>query len=391
MWSGGEPSPVVAPGVCFAAATFDRMIRRIGNTAVRSPRQPNAPGRPAVRLTAAVTLAAGGLAGAAAQQPGPVSERLLYVCVQDDAAVAVVDMESLTTVSVIRLDALGFGPRAAPHDIAVAPDGRHWYVSLVGEHRVLRFDGENNLVGSTGMETPGMLRLAPGGDLLAVTRSMSAVDPPRWVGIAETSGMVLDEVDVLFPRPHGLAIHPDGRFAYAASLATNQVATIDLASGRVGVTDVPGPPHALVQMAVSGDGQTLVVTAELSGELLVFGLEDPSAPTAVASVPLGARPFDPVFSPDGASVWIPLKGADEVAVVERAAWSVSARITGEGIHEPHAVEFSPDGQRAFVTNSAPPGADARARLVIIDTRTREPEAALPLGSNLTGMGRRGAS
>ena len=391
MWSGGEPSPVAAPGVCFAAATFDRMIRRIGKTVVRSPRQPNAPGRPAVRLTAAVTLAAGGLAGAAAQQPGPVSERLLYVCVQDDAAVAVVDMESLTTVSVIRLDALGFGPRAAPHDIAVAPDGRHWYVSLVGEHRVLRFDGENNLVGSTGMESPGMLRLAPGGDLLAVTRSMSAVDPPRWVGIAETSGMVLDEVDVLFPRPHGLAIHPDGRFAYAASLATNQVATIDLASGRVGVTDVPGPPHALVQMAVSGDGRTLVVTAELSGELLVFGLEDPSAPTAVASVPLGARPFDPVFSPDGASVWIPLKGADEVAVVERAAWSVSARITGEGIHEPHAVEFSPDGQRAFVTNSAPPGAEVPARLVVIDTRTRELEAALPLGSNLTGMGRRGAS
>ena len=304
---------------------------------------------------------------------------------------AVVDMESLATVSVIRLDALGFGPRAGPHDIAVAPDGRHWYVSLVGEHRVLRFDGENTLVGSTGMETPGMLRLAPGGDLLAVTRSMSAVDPPRWVGIAETSGMVLDEVDVLFPRPHGLAIHPDGRFAYAASLATNQVATIDLASGRVGVTDVPGPPHALVQMAVSADGQTLVATAELSGELLVFGLEDPSAPTPVASVPLGPRPFDPVFSPDEASVWIPLKGADEVAVVERETWSVSARIAGEGIHEPHAVEFSPDGRRAFVTNSAPPGANVPGRLVVIDTRTRELEAALPLGSNLTGMGRRGAS
>lgn len=367
------------------------MIRRIWRAAARLPRQANAPPGPAVRLTAVAALAAGGLSGAHAQQPGPVSERLLYVCVQDDATVVVVDMESLATVSVIRLDALGFGPRAGPHDIAVAPDGRHWYVSLVGEHRVLRFDGENTLVGGTGMETPGMLRLAPGGDLLAVTRSMSAVDPPRWVGIAETSGMVLDEVDVLFPRPHGLAIHPDGRFAYAASLATNQVATIDLASGRVGVTDVPGPPHALVQMAVSADGQTLVATAELSGELLVFGLEDPSAPTPVASVPLGARPFDPVFAPDEASVWIPLKGADEVAVVERETWSVSARIAGEGIHEPHAVEFSPDGRRAFVTNSAPPGANVPGRLVVIDTRTRELEAALPLGSNLTGMGRRGAS
>ena len=391
MWSGGERSSVAAPGVCFAAAAFGRMIRRIRRATARLPRQEKAPAGPARRLAAAALLVAGGLSGAAAQQPGPISEHLLYVCVQDDAVVAVVDMESLATLSVIRLDALSFGPRAGPHDIAVAPDGRYWYVSLVGEHRVLRFDAENRLVGSTGMETPGMLRLAPGGDLLAVTRSMSAVDPPRWVGIAETSGMVLDEVDVLFPRPHGLAIHPDGRFAYAASLATNQVATIDLASGRVGITDVPGPPHALVQMAVSADGRTLVATAELSGELLVFGLEDPSAPTVVGSVPLGARPFDPVFSPDGASVWIPLKGADEVAVVERAAWSVSARIAGDGIHEPHAVEFSPDGRRAFVTNSAPPGAEVPAQLVVIDTRTHELEAALPLGSNLTGMGRRGAS
>ena len=391
MWSGGEPSSVAAPGVCFAAAPFGRMIRLIRWAAARLPRQANAPLGSAGRLTSVAALAAGSLSGAVAQQPDPVSEHLLYVCVQDDAAVAVVDMESLATVSVVRLDALGFGPRAGPHDIAVAPDGRHWYVSLVGEHRVLRFDGENSLVGSTAMETPGMVRLSPGGDLLAVTRSMSAVDPPRWVGIAETPGMVLDEVDVLFPRPHALAIHPDGRFAYAASLATNQVATIDLASGRVGITDVPGPPHALVQMAVSADGRTLVATAELSGELLVFGLENPSAPTAVASVPLGARPFDPVFSPDGASVWIPLKGADEVAVVERAAWRVSARIAGDGIHEPHAVEFSPDGRRAFVTNSAPPGAEVQARLVVIDTRTQELEAALPLGSNLTGMGRRGAS
>ena len=390
MWSGGEPSTWAAPGAWFGAAAPGRMILRVRRAAARSPRQANAPPGRAARLAAAAALAAGGLSGAAAQQPGPISERLLYVCVQDDAAVAVVDMESLATVSVIRLDALGFGPRAAPHDIAVAPDGRHWYVSLVGEHRVLRFDGEDSVVGSAGMETPGMLRLAPGGDLLAVTRSMSAVDPPRWVGIAETSGMVLDEVDVLFPRPHGLAIHPDGRFAYAASLATNQVATIDLASGRVGITEVPGPPHALVQMVVSGDGRTLVATAELSGELLVFGLGDPSSPSAVVSVPLGARPFDPVFSPDGASVWIPLKGADEVAVVERASWSVSARIAGEGIHEPHAVEFSPDGRRAFVTNSAPPGAEVPARLVVIDTRTRQLEAALPLGSNLTGMGRRGA-
>ena len=349
-----------------------------------------------LRRIALATLVAAGLPGAALdgfvaeRRLDPVPERWLYVCIQEDAVIAVVDMEALETVAVIRLDALGFGPRAAPHDIAVAPDGRHWYVSLVGGHRVLRFDEENRLAGSVEMETPGLLRLGPAGDLLAVTRSMSAVDPPRWVGLAETFGMDVEEIDVLFARPHALAIHPEGRFAYTASLAVNQVATIDLASGRVEVTEIPGPPHALVQMAISGDGRLLLASAELSGRLLVFTLEDPSSPRLVTSVALGPRPFDPVFSPDGQSVWVPLKGADEVVVLERAEWSVTARIRGEGIHEPHAVEFSPDGGRAFVTNAAPAGASGPARLVVIDTRTREIEASLPLGSNLTGMGRRGA-
>ena len=348
------------------------------------------------RRIAFAALVVAGLPGAvlagsvAAPRPDPVPERWLYVCIQDDAAIAVVDMEALETVAVIRLDALGFSPRAAPHDIAVAPDGRYWYVSLVGEHRVLRFDEENRLAGSFEMETPGMLRLDPAGERLAVTRSMSAVDPPRWVGLVETSRMDVEEIDVLFPRPHALAIHPEGRFAYTASLATDQVATIDLGSGHAEIMELPGPSRALVQMAVSADGRTLLASAELSGELLVFTLEDSSSPRLVTSVSLGSRPFDPVFSPDGESVWVPLKGADEVVVLDRAEWSVSARIRGDGIREPHAVEFSPDGGRAFVTNAAPAGEGGPARLVVIDARTRELEASLPLGSNLAGMGRRGA-
>ncbi len=52
----------------------------------------------------------------------------------------------------------------------------------------------------------------------------------------------------------------------------NQIASIALADDRVEVTNVAGPTHSLVQFAMSRDGKTLVGTAEISGQLLVFDL-----------------------------------------------------------------------------------------------------------------------
>ena len=334
----------------------------------------------------------------AAQTATPISERFLYVCVQDDASIAVIDMDALEVVTLIRLTELGLPAQSAPHDVAVAADGRHWYVSLVGEHRVLQFDGENRLVGSFEMETPGMVGLDPSGEVLMVSRSMSAANPPRLVGFASTPDMDLEELDVVFPRPHAVALGLDGRFAYTASLGTNQLASIELASQRVELVEVPGPPHAFVQIAISPDGGTLVASGEFSGELVVFDLDDPAHPELVTSLALGPRPFDPVFSLDGRTVWIPIKGADEVAIVETADWTVLDRIRGDGLRRPHAIEFSPDGGRAFVSNNAAEPSEltrgasepstASARLVVIDAERREIETTLELGRNLTGLARR---
>ncbi len=343
--------------------------------------------------TIAFCLGAALSTGLAAQEPIPAT--LLYVCIQDDAAVAIVDMDALEVVEIVRLSELGYGPNAAPHAIAVSSD--HWYVSLIGEHRVLQLDAGNRLVATAEMETPGMVALDPTGARILVTRSMSATNPPRLLGFGGARPLDLDELDVLFPRPHAVAIAPSGRVAYTASLAVNQLAIIDLDSDDVELVDVPGPAQAFVQLAVSPDERTLVASGEISGQLLVFELDDSGRPTSSTSLDLGERPFDPVFSPDGREVWVPIKGANEVVVVETQGWTVRDRISSAGLSQPHAIEFSPDGRRAFVTNNggAPVELDhgaahssgGAAQLVVIDSETREVEATLELGSNLTGLGR----
>ena len=203
---------------------------------------------------------------------------LLYVAIQGDAHVAVVDMASLEEVARVDLQALGFSENAKPHHIAVEPDGSHWYLSLIGENRVLKFDRDNHLVDQAEFEVPGMLAVHPSRDLLLVGRSMSAVNPPERIGAIRRSDMDVEEVDVFFPRPHAIAVSSDGERVYTASLAVNQLGAVDLETLDLALEDLEGPVHTLVQFAVSPDGSTLVGTAQLTGQLLIFDLTDPNQP-----------------------------------------------------------------------------------------------------------------
>ena len=346
--------------------------------------------------TALTALAAVGalLTGAAlSAQSAP----LLYVCVQDDAKIAVVDMAKASVVRTIDLTALGFTATAKPHYIVSEPDGSAWYVSLIGAGRVVKFDRQDRIVGQFEMETPGMLALA-GGNRLVVSRSMSAVNPPKRVAVIDRKTMTGDEIDVLFPRPHPVAVAGD--FAFTASLGTNQIASISLVDDKVQIVDVPGPTHAFVQFALSPDQKTLVVSTEVSGRLLAFDLAPPAKPALRASVEIGKMVFDPVFTPDGRFVWVPVKMNDEIAIVDVSTWQVTARLKDPAFKQPHQIVFSPDGRTAFVSNNnkmdhmadpahaghTMPGTDAAAPLVVVDVAARAVTKSLPLGKNLTGMG-----
>jgi len=334
--------------------------------------------------------------GAAAGQTVIPRERL-FVCVQDDAKVAVIDMATLTVEHTIDLQTLGFPATAKPHFIVVDPDRRHWYVSLIGANTVVKFNAAHEVVAKFEMETPGMLALSDANQLV-VTRSMSAVNPPKRVAILDRATMQGDEVDILFARPHPLAI--SGTYAYTGSLGVNQIAAISLDTERVSIIPVTGPTHSFVQFAVSPDGNTLVGSAEVSGQLLVFDITDRATPVLKTTLPLGKMAFDPVFTPDGSSVWVPVKMDNVIAVIDTKTWTETRRITSESFQQPHQIVFSADGRTAFITNNNKmdhmadpahaghdmPGSDAPAALSILEVATGRTLKSLTLGKNLTGIG-----
>ena len=330
-----------------------------------------------------------------AQQPD-----ILYVCVQDEAKVAVVDMTARKVLRTIDFQALGFPATAKPHYVVVEPDGSHWYVSLIGANRVLKMDRQDKIAGQYEMETPGMLALS-GAKQLVATRSMSAVNPPKRVAIVDRTTMKGEEVEVLFARPHPMAA--TSTYAYTGSLGVNQVASISLADQKVNVTNVAAPGiHSLVQFTLTRDGRTMLGTGDVSGQLIQFDLSQPATPRVTKTIVVGKMAFDPVLTPDEKFVWVPVKSSNEIVVIDAAAWKEVARIKDPRLQQPQQVVFSPDGTTAFVTNNnkmdhmadpahagheMPAGGDGMASLVVINTKTHKVEGAIPLGKNLTGMGR----
>jgi DNA-binding beta-propeller fold protein YncE len=315
---------------------------------------------------------------------------------QDDATVSIIDVNSRALVEMLDLRRYGFGDNAKPHHVQVEPDGGAWYVTLIGAGKVLKLDRSNRLLGSATLQVPGLIALHPTQDLMFVGRSMSAVNPPPRMAVIRRSDMkLLDEVDLLFPRPHGIAAHPGGKQVYVASLGTDQVAAVGVADHKVRLVDVPGPSHGLVQAAVSPDGLWLAVTAELSDGLVIFDLANPAAPKLARTIHLPDGPFEPLFTGDGRWIFVTCLGANRVVVVDTRDWQVVDVLDHEAFAQPHGVALSPDGRWVFVSNRHQLGGahehhggkpTGKGTVLAICAATRTPDKVITVGNYAAGTG-----
>jgi YVTN family beta-propeller protein len=360
-------------------------------------------------LIAAIAVVAPAGAGTAIGQEAAGSPvDYVYVANQGAATVSVIDPFVDRVIRTIDLQALGYTANAKPHHVAVEPDGTALYVSLIGDGFVVKLGPDGTQLGRAPFEAPGMLALDPHSESLWVGRSMMAVSPPQRIGRIDRSDMVIEEVDVFFDRPHALALSPDGRHVYSASLAGNDIAAIDVADERVQPTRLDGPTHVFVQFAMAPDGRAMVTGGELTSTLLVLDLGDPMRPVPVAELEVGALPWHPVFSPDGARVYVGNRGANTVTVIRTSDWQVEAVIEDPSFAEPHGSAITPDGRKLYVSNrnvrdpmagageermshadmshGDAAGPTRPGRVSVVDTSSLEVVATIETGAYAAGMG-----
>jgi len=332
--------------------------------------------------------------GASAQSSEPSQQ--IYVCNQGSATISVINAATLSITDTVDLQELGFSPNAKPHHAVAEPDGSFWYVTLIGENRVLKFNRDNELIAQAEMEVPGLMALHPEESLLYVGRSMSAVNPPQSYAVINRSDMkVTNEVDLFFNRPHAITTTPDGQWSFIGSLSSNQILSINTDEDQTNLTTVDGDTHVFVNFAIHPDGNTMVATGQISGELLVFDISDPMNPEVINIIKTGAMPWHPVFSPDGNYVYFGNKGDHTVSVVNMENRTVDAVIEGDGLAQPHGAALSRDGKYLFITNNnldatyQPGGISTEnpsGTVVVINTESRTIEKILNVGNYPSGIG-----
>ncbi|MGD8494579.1 MAG: YncE family protein [Gemmatimonadales bacterium] len=314
---------------------------------------------------------------AATRTADQAQHQYLYVTNQSSATVTVIDMETDEVVDTVDLQALGFSANCKPHDIAVEPDGSFWYVSLIADGFVLKFDRDNELVGRAPFETPGLLQLDPSSDLLYVGRSMAAVNPPQRIGVIERPTMDIDEVDVFVARPHALAVSHDGKYVYTASLATNDMVVYRPETGESEVIHVPGTdehPHTFVDFEVSPDGRSLIATTEMTSKLLVMDETKPATIPIVHTTDVPQSPWHPAFSPDGSRLYFGNLRANAVTFIDTSDWSIARVVEDPRFAQPHGIAVSADGKKLYVGNRNTSAKDEDGNAVdgfvaVIDTST----------------------
>lgn len=325
-------------------------------------------------------------------------EGVLYVCNQLDATVSVIDQTAQVVIRTVDLQQQGFTANARPHHVVVEPDGSYWYVSLIGDNKVAKFDRENRLVATAPLETPGMLALDPESDLLFASRSLSAVNPPTSIGVIRRSTMQVEERPVVFPRPHAMVFN--NGYVYTASAGANQVIALNAETGETAFVAVEGPVQGFVQHALSPDGTRMATAGQLSGQLLLFDTTDPQVPHLLRTVEVGRSPWHPHFTPNGQHVYVSNLGSNSVSFLDAATWTLVQNIVHPGLAEPHDTMISPDGRYVFVSNrnstrayiprhNFGPGRADRGTLAVIDTQTNEVVKVLELGRYVTGIGMAG--
>lgn len=330
------------------------------------------------------------------ERSASVEDQRIYVCNQGAATLSVIDVESNEIVDHIDLQELGFSANAKPHHTVAEPDGSYWYVTLIGENRVLKFNRENELVDQAEMEVPGLIALHPTRDQLLVGRSMSAVNPPQSIGVINRSDMTLQrEIDTFFARPHAIANTPDGAWTFVASLAENQLLSLNNETDETDLTNFGGKTHVFVDFAISPDGNTMVVTGQVTGKLLILDIQNPAAPTVTDTIDVNAEPWHPVFSSDGQYVYFGNKGAHTVTVVDMETRTVDT-IEGKGLAQPHGSALSADGKYLYISNnnrqgtyeasSANASGDPPGTITVINTETHEIEKVIEVDAYPTGIG-----
>lgn len=301
------------------------------------------------------------------------SKDKVYVALEEDSAVAVIDVQSKKLIKKISLDS-DDGQEFMAHNVQVAPDGKSVWVTA----NAMKEDMHGSLIipkaaaGTISEQTSELVVIDPLTDAivkriplgveLELAHVVLAPDSKIALATSQEKGFVfvLDaERGELIKKitfdsssePHGIRITPDGSKAYVALMKGKAMVEISMADYTVSSIPLDGQA---VQTAVTPDGKKVIVTLYDTKKLAVYTIADKTIQEIV--LPEGSKgPLQLYPTLDSGFVYVADQGyylkqpdGEKVYKVDLSTGKVVAEITAG--KAPHGVVVSSDGAYIFITN-----------------------------------------
>ena len=232
-----------------------------------------------------------------------------------------------------------------PHGVAVAPDGKHWFVSIAHGNpygMLAKYTTDTNeLVGTVELGMfPATMEISDRTGLLYVVNFNLHGDMiPSTVSVVEPEDMIrFDDIPTGI-MPHGSRISPDGKKQYHVSMMTDEL--IEINAERMEVS-------RRLKLSKSGSGG---MDMEMSSEDH-SGMDHSSMDHS--SMNHGEMIHKPVEKPTWADphptkplVYVAANGSNELLEIDIQKWQITRRFeTGKA---PYNLEVSPDGKLVVVS------------------------------------------
>jgi YVTN family beta-propeller protein len=215
---------------------------------------------------------------------------------------------------------------------------------------------------------------ASSGSLAAESDSFNLTVPSVWygndlgtaVGVIDPYTNTVDTAIVAGARPYGIAITPDGLFAYTANRGAGSVTVIATTTYGVVTTISVGVEPIWVMM--TPDGAHAYVSNR--GDNTVSVIET-ATNSVIDTIQVGPIPDKGAVTPDGRFVYVPNWGSNFVSVIEVASNTVvDTVIVGSN---PAGLAITPDGSFAYIANS-------NTQVSVVDLANNTVTATIPVGA-----------
>jgi outer membrane autotransporter protein len=256
--------------------------------------------------------------------------RFAYVANSGTNTISVIDLATnkVTTAPI----SLGL----SPFGVATSPDGKSAFITNNGSNTVSVFNNATNAVIALPVgNSPVGVAITPNGQFAYVTNRGS-----NTVSVINTATNVVASIpNTGGTLPEGIAVTPNGQFVYVANTGlvppvgapSQTVSLIDTATNTV-VPPALAVGSVPVGVAITPDGKFAYVANEFDNTVSVI---DTTSNTQVDSIKVGSRPFGVAITPNGEFVYVTNSGnlllppSNTVSVISTISNQVTATITVE--------------------------------------------------------------